>query len=107
VIDTCSRFSPFFGTALGGKVAYALGYTGLGVAATRFGAQVMLDLLAGAETERTRLRMVREQPWPFPPEPVRWAGISVTRWAMERSAKTGRRGAWLGLLDRLGMGFDS
>jgi hypothetical protein len=31
----------------------------------------------------------------------------VTRWAMERSAKTGRRGAWLGLLDRLGMGFDS
>ena len=30
VIDTCTRFSPFFGTAYGGRVAYALGYTGLG-----------------------------------------------------------------------------
>ncbi len=36
--------------------AYALGYTGLGVAATRFGADVALDLLAGEDTERTRLR---------------------------------------------------
>ena len=30
-IDTCSRFSVFFGRALGGRVVYALGYTGLGV----------------------------------------------------------------------------
>ncbi len=30
-IDTCSRFSVFFGTALSGRVAYAVGYTGLGV----------------------------------------------------------------------------
>ena len=29
-IDTCSRFCAFFGTALRGRVAYALGYTGLG-----------------------------------------------------------------------------
>ncbi|NUP64849.1 MAG: FAD-dependent oxidoreductase, partial [Nonomuraea sp.] len=46
-IDTCSRFSAFFGTAHQGNVAYAAGYTGLGVGATRFGADVMLDLLAG------------------------------------------------------------
>src|SRR5439155_1141525 len=44
-IDTCSRFSVFFGTAHGGRVAYATGYTGLGVVAARFGAQVALDLL--------------------------------------------------------------
>ena len=30
VIDTCSRFCPFFGTAYGGRLAYAAGYTGLG-----------------------------------------------------------------------------
>ena len=36
-IDTCSRFSVFFGKALDGRVAYALGYTGLGVGASRFG----------------------------------------------------------------------
>ena len=29
-IDTCSRFSVFFGRALDGRVAYAAGYTGLG-----------------------------------------------------------------------------
>ena len=44
-IDTCSRFSAFWGTAQGGRAAYAVGYTGLGVGASRFGAKVMLDLL--------------------------------------------------------------
>ena len=43
-IDTCTRFSVFWGRAMGGRVAYALGYTGLGTASTRFGAEVMLDL---------------------------------------------------------------
>jgi glycine/D-amino acid oxidase-like deaminating enzyme len=42
VIDTCSRFCAFFGSAYGGRLAYAAGYTGLGVGATRFGAQVLL-----------------------------------------------------------------
>ena len=46
-IDTCSRFSVFFGRALGGRAVYALGYTGLGVCASRFGARVGLDLLDG------------------------------------------------------------
>ena len=45
VIDTCSRFCVFFGTAHGGRVAYAAGYTGLGVGASRFGGRVLLDLL--------------------------------------------------------------
>jgi glycine/D-amino acid oxidase-like deaminating enzyme len=107
VIDTCTRFSAFYGLTHGGKVSYAVGYTGLGVAATRFGAQVMLDLLAGEETERTRLRMVRERPLPFPPEPLRWAGITITRRAMQKQARTGRRGPWLRTLDRIGLGFDS
>ncbi|MEK8172731.1 hypothetical protein NKH77_37590 [Streptomyces sp. M19] len=64
-IDTCARFTAFYGTAHRGRVAYALGYTGLGVAATRFGARVMLDLLDGERTERTRLEMVRGRPLPF------------------------------------------
>jgi glycine/D-amino acid oxidase-like deaminating enzyme len=107
VIDTCSRFCAFFGSTHRDKVAYAVGYTGLGVAATRFGAQVMLDLLAGEETERTRLRMVREKPLPFPPEPFKWVGITATRRAMEKQARTGRRGPWLTVMDKLGLGFDS
>jgi glycine/D-amino acid oxidase-like deaminating enzyme len=108
VIDSCTRFSAFFGTAHGGRVAYATGYTGLGVAASRFGADVMLDLLAGEETERTRLRMVRETPLPFPPEPARYAGVQLTRWSLAHADKRdGRRNLWLRSLDRLGLGFDS
>jgi glycine/D-amino acid oxidase-like deaminating enzyme len=107
-IDTCSRFSVFFGTALGGRVAYATGYTGLGVASTRFGARVALDLVDGRETEATRSRYVRRKPLPFPPEPLRTAVIQLTRNRLAAAdRRDGRRGIWLGLLDRLGLGFDS
>ncbi|MER6915415.1 FAD-dependent oxidoreductase [Streptomyces sp. NPDC000594] len=107
-IDTCSRFSAFFGTAHGGRVGYAAGYTGLGVGASRFGAEVMLDLLAGERTERTALEMVRTKPLPFPPEPVAWAGIGLTKWSLARAdSRGGHRNAWLRTLDRLGLGFDS
>ncbi|RJL21735.1 NAD(P)/FAD-dependent oxidoreductase [Bailinhaonella thermotolerans] len=108
VIDTCSRFSGFFGTAYGGRLAYAAGYTGLGVGATRFGANVMLDLLEGERTERTSLKMVRTLPIPFPPEPARSAVVQLTRWSLARAdAAQGRRNPWLKTLDALGLGFDS
>ncbi|MCD9196826.1 NAD(P)/FAD-dependent oxidoreductase [Aeromicrobium wangtongii] len=107
VIDTCTRFCAFFGTSHGGRVAYATGYTGLGVGASRFGANVVLDLLAGTPTERTRLQMVRRKPLPFPPEPFAWIGITITTWSLKRADRTGRRNPWLRVLDRLGLGFDS
>jgi glycine/D-amino acid oxidase-like deaminating enzyme len=108
VIDTCSRFSAFFGTAHRGRLAYAAGYTGLGVGATRFGAQVILDLLSGHETERTALSMVRSKPVPFPPEPLRSVVIQATRASIARADRNqGRRDLWLRTLDRLGLGFDS
>jgi glycine/D-amino acid oxidase-like deaminating enzyme len=107
-IDTCSRFSAFFGTAHRGRVAYAAGYTGLGVGATRFGAEVMLDLLSGRETERTVLDMVRSKPVPFPPEPFAWAGIELTKRSLARAdSHGGHRDLWLRTMDRLGLGFDS
>jgi glycine/D-amino acid oxidase-like deaminating enzyme len=108
VIDTCSRFFPFFGAAYGGRVAHATGYTGLGVGATRFGAQVMLDLLSGKQTELTALQTVRSRPIPFPPEPLRSAVVNLTRWSIARAdANQGRRNLWLRTLDRFGLGFDS
>jgi len=108
VIDTCSRFCAFFGTAHGGRLAYAAGYTGLGVGATRFGADVMLDLLAGEDTERTRLGMVRSRPMPFPPEPLRYGVVQLTRWSLARADRhEGRRNLWLRALDVIGVGFDS
>ncbi len=107
-IDTCSRFCAFWGTAYDGRLAYVAGYTGLGVGATRFGAQVLLDLLAGRQTEATRTSFVQSKPIPFPPEPLRWAGIELTRRSIGKADRNqGRRDVWLRTLDRLGLGFDS
>ncbi|MGK2947768.1 MAG: NAD(P)/FAD-dependent oxidoreductase [Acidimicrobiales bacterium] len=107
-IATTSRFTATWGTAHGGRLAWAAGYTGLGVGASRFGARVALDLVDGQPTERTELAMVRAQPFPFPPEPLRWPAIQLTRRALARAdRRDGRRGPWLSLLDRFGIGFDS
>ncbi|MFE6736644.1 NAD(P)/FAD-dependent oxidoreductase [Microbacterium sp. NPDC057650] len=107
-IDSCSRFCAFYGTARKGRVAYATGFTGLGVGASRFGADVMLDKLAGEKTERTELEMVRKKPIPFPPEPAASMGVNMVRAAMDRADHNeGRRGPLLKVLDAVGMGFDS
>jgi glycine/D-amino acid oxidase-like deaminating enzyme len=108
VIDTSTRFCAFFGSAYQGRVAYAAGFTGLGVAATRFAANVMLDMTSGAKTERTELEMVRSTPMPFPPEPLAWFGINATRWSLDRADhQRGRRNLFLRTLDAAGLGFDS
>jgi glycine/D-amino acid oxidase-like deaminating enzyme len=73
-IDTCSRFTAFFGTLHQGRVAYVAGHTGLGIGASRFGARVALDLLAARETEaRPRSLMCGASPCPF--RPSRCAGV--------------------------------
>ncbi|SDX20782.1 Glycine/D-amino acid oxidase [Amycolatopsis xylanica] len=108
VIDTCSRFCPFVGTAMGGRLGYALGFTGLGVGATRFAAGALLDQLYGRYTDRSRLHLMNSKPLPLPPEPFRWIGIQLTRWSLNRAdANSGRRNLWLRTLDRCGLGFDS
>lgn len=107
-IGTTTRFTATWGTGHGGRSVWVAGYTGLGVAASRFGARVALDLVDGRSTERTELEMVRGRPFPFPPEPLRWAGVTLTRRALQRAdRRAGRRGPWLRLLDRFGIGFDT
>ncbi len=107
-IDTCSRFFAFQGTGLAGRAAYTVGHTGLGVGASRFGAGVALDLLEGRVTEATALAAMSSKPLPFPPEPVRWAAIELTRNRLAAAdRRAGRRGFWLRALDRAGLGFDS
>ena len=107
-IDASTRFCAFYGLARRGKVAYAAGFTGLGVGAARFAADVMLDRLSGVDSERTSLAMVRDRPWPFPPEPLASLGINLTRWSLDRADhREGRRNLVLRSLDALGLGFDS
>jgi len=107
-IDTCSRFTQFWGSSHGGRTAYAVGFTGLGVGSSRFAALVLLDLLNKKTTEHTELEMVRNKPFPFPPEPFRSAVINYTRQAMDKADRNqGRRNLWLKMLDGFGLGFDS
>ncbi|MEP6842786.1 MAG: FAD-dependent oxidoreductase [Pseudolysinimonas sp.] len=107
-IDTCSQFCAFYGLARKGRVAYASGFTGLGVGSTRFAARVLLDLLSGKPTELTELRMVRRRPTPFPPEPLASVGINMSRWALNRADHNeGRRNLVQKTLDAVGLGFDS
>jgi len=107
-IDTCSRFSPFWGTAHHGKIAYVMGYTGMGVGASRFGALVMLDILDGHKSERMEMELVQTKPLPFPPEPLRSIGIRLSRWSMDQADRhQGRENLWLRAMDWLGLGFDS
>ncbi|MBO9577148.1 MAG: FAD-dependent oxidoreductase [Microbacteriaceae bacterium] len=108
VIDTSTRFAAFYGTARRGRVAYAAGFTGLGVGATRFAAEVLLDLLGGEATERTELEMVRRRGLPFPPEPAVSVGVAAMRAAMDAADhREGRRGVFLRTMDAVGLGFDS
>jgi len=107
-IDTSTRFCAFWSQGHRGRVAHCAGFTGLGVGASRFAADVLLDLLAGEETERTALEMVRRRPLPFPPEPAAALGIHATRWSLDRADhREGRRNLWLRGLDAAGLGFDS
>jgi glycine/D-amino acid oxidase-like deaminating enzyme len=107
IIDTSARTTFFAGTDCGGRLAYAMGFTGQGVSASRFAALTMLDLLDGRDTERTRLAMLGRPPFPFPPEPARWLGIRWAQRDLAQEDRTGRRSLLLRSMDALGIGFDS
>jgi len=103
-----THFTATWGTAHDGYLAWVADHTSLGVGACCFGARVGLDLVLGQSTERAELEMVRTKPFPFPPKPMRWAAVELTRAAIQRAdRRRGKRGLWLSLLDRVGVGFDS
>ena len=107
-IDTTTRFCVTFGEAMGGRVVYALGYTGLGVGASRWAGGIVRDLLVRPDSELLRLRFVRSAPFPIPPEPLRAPAVALMRHEIARAdANEGRRSLFLRTLDALGIGFDS
>lgn len=108
MIDMSTRLVAHHGRTPDGTVAFSAGYTGLGVAATRFGADTMLDLLEGRDTPRTRLKMARRLPFPIPPEPFANPLIQLMRHAVAASdARGGKDGLLLRAAGLLGIGFDS
>jgi len=107
-ISTTTRFCMDVGTAYERRLAWAIGYTGMGVVASRFGARVALDLIDCPEAPHLALDFVRKRCVPWPPEPLRSIGVWLTQRGLARAdANQGRRGPWLRALDFLGLGFDS
>ena len=107
-IDTSTRFCASTVLSHENRVVTINGFTGLGLGSSRFFADAGLDLLYGISSEATSTELIKTAPTNFPPEPFRFLGIELTRRAIAKSDKSGgKRGLWLRLLDRLGLGFDS
>jgi glycine/D-amino acid oxidase-like deaminating enzyme len=106
IIASTTRFCMTPGVAYDGRVSWAIGYTGLGVGATRFGARIGLELLGYNPTDILEMQFVKKPPMSWPPEPLRWLGVTMTRSEMARADRNlGKRGLWLKLLDRFNLGF--
>ena len=106
-ICATTRFTPFFGAALGGRVLYGLGFTGHGIGTTHLAGKILAHLALARPSPLLELQLVTRQPFPYPPEPLRsWAVASTTR-ALRRVDAGGRPSLLLRLLDALGIGLSS
>ena len=106
-ICSTARLTPFFGTALGGRVLYGLGYTGHGLGTTRIAGRILAHMAVRSRSELLDLALVKSKPFPYPPEPIRgWVVAAVTR-ALRRVDEGAAPGWLLRILDRLGLGFSS
>jgi hypothetical protein len=94
------------GVAYDGRLAWSVGYTGHGVGASRFGARIGIELLGYEPTDVIEMKFVTRKSLPWAPEPIRWFAVRYTQSALIKADKNGgKRGLWLKLLDRLGLGF--
>ena len=76
--------------------------------ARRGSARASRSTCSTGATPRRRACATSAPPVPFPPEPLRWAVVQLTRNRLAAADRNeGRRGLWLRTLDRLGLGFDS
>jgi glycine/D-amino acid oxidase-like deaminating enzyme len=106
-ICSTTRMTPYFGRALDGRLCYGLGYTGHGLGTTRLAGRILAHLALDRPSELLELSLVKKQPFPYPPEPVRsWSVAAVTR-ALRRVDAGGRPGLLLRMLERMGIGFSS
>lgn len=106
IIATSTRFCMVPGVAYDGRLAWSVGYTGHGVSATRFGARIGIELLGYQPSDVIKMQFVTKKPLPWAPEPFRWIGIRLTQMALIKADRNdGKRGLWLKLLDKMGLGF--
>ncbi len=106
IIATSTRFCMVPGVTHNGRLAWAVGYTGLGVGASRFGARIGIELLGYQPSDILQMQFVTKKPMPWAPEPFRWFGVRFTQNALVKADQNnGKRGLWLKMLDAMNLGF--
>jgi glycine/D-amino acid oxidase-like deaminating enzyme len=96
-IDVSPDHLPRFGSLPGGRVHYALGFSGNGVAPSHLAGRVLAALALGSDEPLTRLPMVGPPRQKLPPEPFRIVGARAIRAAImrrEAAELAGRRASW-------------
>ncbi|HEX5578541.1 MAG TPA: FAD-binding oxidoreductase, partial [Candidatus Limnocylindria bacterium] len=83
-IDISPDRLPLIGSRHGGRVHYAHGFSGNGVAPAVFAGRVLAALVDEPSGELARLPIVERRVRRFPPEPVRFVGVRVVREALIR-----------------------
>lgn len=87
----------------GGRVIYAGGYSGFGIAASRFGAAIGLAILDDVQRPETSMAFAATLPRRIPPEPFRYLGAAITMHALDRADdRGGWRRCWLRLMAAMG-----
>ena len=106
-ICSTTRMTPFFGRAMGGRVAYGLGYTGHGLGTTRLAGRILAHMALDRPSELLELSLVRKKPFPYPPEPLRSWSVAAVTGALRRVDEGGAPALLLRVLERMGIGFSS
>ncbi|MEM7044819.1 MAG: FAD-dependent oxidoreductase, partial [Pseudomonadota bacterium] len=102
-IALTTRMAVHFQRYFGGRVVYAGGYSGFGVAASRFGADIGLAILDGSKRPETEMGFATTMPRMIPPEPFRQLGAAITMYALDTAdEKGGWRRRWLNMVERMG-----
>jgi glycine/D-amino acid oxidase-like deaminating enzyme len=106
-IDATTRFTPFFGSARGGRVLYGLGFTGHGIGTTHLAGKILAHLALDRPSPLLDLQLVRKPPFPYPPEPLRSLAVNLVSRALRRVDRGEKPGLLLRVLDALGIGLSS
>ena len=93
-IDVSADHVPFVGTAAGGRIHFAAGYSGNGVGPSFLAGQALGSLATGRDDEWSSLPLVRRRGDRVPREPFRYVGGAAIRSAIltcEEADEAGRR----------------
>ena len=92
-IDVSADHVPFVGTAAGGGVHFAAGYSGNGVGPSYLAGQALASLASGTRDEWSTLPLVRGRGDRVPPEPIRYVGGAAIRRAILACEEADEAGA--------------